>query len=63
MNTSAFDNAIETIDSLLQGPLPAGTVAPDQRLSLHELKPGADGILDALDALADSPHSTPSKNQ
>ena len=46
MNTSALDDAKETTDSLVQGPLPAGTVAPDfslyatpdQRLSLHELK-------------------------
>ncbi|WP_409260493.1 redoxin domain-containing protein [Pseudomonas putida] len=46
MNTSEFDNAKEANDGLVQGPLPAGTAAPDftlyatpdQPLSLRELK-------------------------
>ncbi|WP_236194750.1 redoxin domain-containing protein [Pseudomonas glycinae] len=46
MNTLEFDDAQKTNGDLVQGPLPAGTVAPDftlhatpdQQLSLHELK-------------------------
>ena len=46
MKTSEFDDAKETNGDLVQGPLPAGTVAPnftlyatpDQQLSLRELK-------------------------
>ena len=55
MNTSALDDAKETNDDLVQGPLPAGTVAPDftlyatpdQQLSLRELKgnPRDNGVL------------------
>lgn len=46
MNTSELDDAKKTNDDLAQGPLSAGTVAPDftlnatpdQHLSLRELK-------------------------
>ncbi len=46
MNTLKFDDAQKTNGDLVQGPLPAGTVAPDftlhatpdQQLSLRELK-------------------------
>jgi len=46
MHTSELDDAKETNGDLVQGPLPAGTVAPDftlyatpdQQLSLRELK-------------------------